>query len=59
MFATDGMWLGGGLVIDVARMMAADEAGSQILAAGWINDMFACAEDTDCTLTPGLYGLLV
>lgn len=23
----------------------------------WINDMFACAEDTDCTLTPGLYGV--
>ena len=36
--------------------LPSNAAGSQILAAGWINDMFACAESTDCTLTPGLYG---
>ena len=29
--------------------------GSQILAAGWINDMFACARDPGCTPNPDLY----
>lgn len=30
-------------------------AGSQILAATWINDMFDCQNDADCK-TPGFYG---
>ena len=30
--------------------------GSQILAAGWINDMFECVEPSGCDLDPDLYG---
>jgi hypothetical protein len=30
-------------------------AGSQVLAAGWINDMFACENDPNCEKT-GIYG---
>ncbi|MDX1884657.1 alpha/beta hydrolase [Mycolicibacterium sp. 120270] len=33
----------------------ANVAGSQILAAGWINDMFVCQDDPACTRT-GYYG---
>jgi hypothetical protein len=30
--------------------------GSQVLAAGWINDLFTCAEAPQCTPTSGFYG---
>ena len=30
--------------------------GTQVLAAGWINDMFACHDDPNCTPDPDLYG---
>jgi hypothetical protein len=35
--------------------MPSNVAGSQVLAAGWINDMFACENDPNCEKT-GIYG---
>lgn len=33
----------------------ANVAATQILAAGWINDMFACQDDPNCSPNPDLY----